>query len=222
MTPQRNGTSVPIDPEACPRGISLQSATGCSGRPAWTARRLFSARRVAASLSVCLRAVLLPGATACSFDSSTVTDSSTLPVQQLAAGRVLTPNPQETIPVYTLTARRVIGDSLTFSEILAIRILSTNIVVLDRLNDPHVSVFNRQDGLLRARFGRHGQGPGELVEPAWAVPNESADDAIWLFDFRTRRFLRYAASPSRTLKSPKKSRSALRSRQPLCFGAVSR
>ena len=52
----------------------------------------------------------------------------------------------------------------------------------------HVAVLNRTTGEILHQFGRHGAGPGEFLDPMWAVPVSEKPPSVWLYDFQNRRF----------------------------------
>jgi hypothetical protein len=76
-------------------------------------------------------------------------------------------------PSARLSAAGTIGDSEAFGSIDAIQLISGRLAVLDAMNS-RVSLYSA-DGQLLSRFGRRGEGPGELslaVDLAWTPAEE--------------------------------------------------
>ncbi len=76
-------------------------------------------------------------------------------------------------PCARLSAAGTIGDSEAFGSIDAVQLISGQLAVLDAMNS-RVSLYSA-DGQLLSRFGRRGEGPGELslaVDLAWTPAEE--------------------------------------------------
>jgi hypothetical protein len=65
------------------------------------------------------------------------------------------------------------------------------LVVLDRLADPHVIVFNLASGEPVQRLGRTGGGPGEIGAPGTVRRRVGENDTVQVFDMRARRLALY-------------------------------
>lgn len=79
------------------------------------------------------------------------------------------------------------GDSLLLGRPRAVAHFAQGIVVADALISPHLVWLSHETGDILARFGRDGDGPGELRSPTQLRSHPRDSSKIEVFDFRNRR-----------------------------------
>jgi hypothetical protein len=88
----------------------------------------------------------------------------------------------------SLKARRFIGDTAAFGQVVVILPVDDILFIGDGLMDPHISAWSISTGELLGRIGGHGQGPREFRYPDWILPVRSKPPQALVFDFQNRRF----------------------------------
>lgn len=104
------------------------------------------------------------------------------------------------MPRETLRMGRQFGDSTSFGLVSGIQPVGQYLVLTDRLMSQHIAVVDRETGAITARFGRHGKGPKEFLDPSWVLADPESPGRVWIYDFQNRRFtrVRLNASPDST------------------------
>lgn len=87
----------------------------------------------------------------------------------------------------TFHVKRLLGDTSQFARVAQMRVMGHHLIVSDRRTDPHLSILDLTTGKQVGRFGRHGQGPGEFLDPSSITPRRGSDTDWWIYDFNTRR-----------------------------------
>lgn len=94
------------------------------------------------------------------------------------------------LPGDTLALERTFGDSLSFARISGLAVVGDRLLATDRMMSEHVAVVDLRSGEVERHFGRHGEGPGEFRDPAWAFAAPGPAPEAWVYDFQNRRFAR--------------------------------
>lgn len=104
---------------------------------------------------------------------------------------VVPPRAAAQTPPNVLHASRLIGDTLEFGRINALRFLDdSTLIVADGTSLHHIKVVDLNAGAIRSQFGRHGRGPGELHEPRW-IFRDAMGRGVWVFDYQVARLIGY-------------------------------
>lgn len=91
--------------------------------------------------------------------------------------------------MFRLYASEVIGDSTAFGRISFILDTGQFLLVGDQLTSPHLAIVDKHGEVLW-RIGKHGNGPGEMIDPFWAHQDFADKEAIIVYDYKTAIFFR--------------------------------
>ncbi|HEX7051318.1 MAG TPA: hypothetical protein VF188_14020 [Longimicrobiales bacterium] len=115
-----------------------------------------------------------------------------------------------------IEATATIGDSLTFGLVSGLRVIGPWLVVTDRYFSPHIALVDLATRMVVGRFGTHGRGPGEFLDPMWIVREPGEPAEFWIYDYKNRRLSRVSLPPDVTEPVEAEVRiDAARSRQPI-------
>lgn len=81
------------------------------------------------------------------------------------------------------------AEPLIYEPVGAVQLSGDRLLVSDRHGDPRFVILDLEDGSVVARFGRRGQGPGELSS---RVVVTEADGVLWMLDSSNRQLHQYA------------------------------
>jgi len=89
-------------------------------------------------------------------------------------------------PPDTVRVSRFLARGEEFGDISQVFLVDRYLLAMDPYVDPHLAVIDRKTGMLTARVGRHGRGPGELQAPRWAFVSSRAPLEAKVYDFQNR------------------------------------
>jgi len=90
----------------------------------------------------------------------------------------------------SLVVANVFGDSLQFARITFILAIGDGLLLVgDRRTSPHLVVLDVKTREVVASLGRHGEGPGEFLDPTYAqlARSNTGESVAWIYDFNLRR-----------------------------------